>query len=104
MGQTGEAFLFFLTFSFIKKGKKRYNQTTKGTEQSQYTDEYRNNFESCHNNAPPFLCIPVNWSIGSGGYHPVMGTLPRVTTQYYYNSMDYDLQLKIEQMFVWMFA
>ena len=61
VGQTGGAFLFFLTFSFIKKGKKRYNQTTKGTEQSQYTDENRNNFESCHNNAPPFLCIPASW-------------------------------------------
>ena len=74
--QTGEAFLFLLTVSLIKKVQKRYNQTTKGTEQSQYTDEYRNNFESCHNNAPPFLCIPASRSIGSGGYHPVMGTLP----------------------------
>ena len=24
---------------------------------------------------PPFLCIPVNWSLDSGGYHPVMGLL-----------------------------
>ena len=71
--QTGEAFLFLLTISLIKKVQKRYNQTTKGTEQSQYTDEYRNNFESCHNNAPPFLCIPASRLVGSGGYHPVMG-------------------------------
>ena len=74
--QTGEAFLFLLTISLIKKVQKRYNQTTKGTEQSQHTDEYRNNFESCHNNAPPFLCIPASRLVGSGGYHPVMGTLP----------------------------
>ena len=41
---------------------------------------------------------------GSGGYHPVMGTLPRVTTQYYYNSLGYDLQLIIEHMFIWISA
>ena len=60
---TGEAFLFFPTISLIKKVQKRYNQTTKGTEQSQYTDENRNDFESCHNNAPPFLYSSklVNW-------------------------------------------
>ena len=76
VGQTGEAFLFLLFLSLFKKVQKRYNQSSKGTEQSQYTKEYRNNFESCHNNAPPYLCIPASRSIGSGGYHPVMGTLP----------------------------
>jgi len=32
--QTGEAFLFLLV-SLIEKGKKRYNQTSKGNEQAQ---------------------------------------------------------------------
>ena len=58
--QTGEAFLFILMLPFSKKVQNRYNQSSKGTEQSQYTNEYRNNFESCHNNAPPFLCIPAS--------------------------------------------
>jgi len=78
--QTGEAILFLLVLPFGKKVQKRYNKSTKGKEQSQYTDDCRNGFESCHNNAPPFLYIPENRSIGSGGYHPVMGTLSRVST------------------------
>ena len=28
---------------------------------------------------PPFLCIPVNWSLDSGGYHPVMGLLIEIS-------------------------
>jgi len=62
--QTGEAILFLLMLSFSKKVQKRYNKSTKGKEQSQYTDDCRNDFESCHNNAPPFLIYsgePVNW-------------------------------------------
>lgn len=58
--QTGEAFLFLLV-SLIEKGKKRYNQTSKGNEQAQNTYNYRNNLKSCHYNAPPFLCNPANW-------------------------------------------
>lgn len=58
--QTGEAFLFLLV-SLIEKGKKRYNQTSKGNEQAQNTYNYRNNLKSRHNNAPPFLCNPVFW-------------------------------------------
>ena len=58
--QTGEAFLFLLV-SLIEKGKKRYNQTSKGNEQAQNTYNYRNNLKSRHYNAPPFLCNPVFW-------------------------------------------
>ena len=31
VGQTGEAFLFLLILSLLKKVQKRYNQSTKGT-------------------------------------------------------------------------
>lgn len=71
--QTGEAILFLL-IPLIEKGKKRYNQTSKSKKQAQNPNNYWNNFESCHNNAPPFLC---NTAICCrlGGYHPVMCTL-----------------------------
>ena len=49
--QTGEAFLFLLV-SLIEKGKKRYNQTSKGNEQAQNTYNYRNTLKSRHYNAP----------------------------------------------------
>ena len=68
---TGEAFLFFLV-PLIEKGKKRYNQTPKGNEQTQYTYNYQNNFESCHNNAPPFLCNPAH-RYGLGRLPPCHG-------------------------------
>lgn len=82
--QTGEAFLFLLV-SLIEKGKKRYNQTSKGNEQAQNTYNYRNNLKSRHYNAPSPLplrsslnrCPPDTWrpsyviqfsGISSGGY------------------------------------
>ena len=45
--QTGQAFLFSLV-SLIEKGKQRNNQTTKGHQQGQYSNENRNDFISCH--------------------------------------------------------
>ena len=72
-----ERHFYFFLFSLMEIGKKCNDEAAKGIEQSQYTKEYRNYFESCHNNAPPFLIYSGEPGVlGSGGRHPVMGTLP----------------------------
>ena len=96
--QTGEAFLFLLV-SLIEKGKKRYNQTSKGHEQAQYTYNYRDNFESCHTNAPPFLCNPkIRYRLGR--LPPCHGYSSYVfTTQFYYTIYHKAYQLFLERLF-----
>lgn len=45
--QTGEA-LFFVLVPLVEKGKQRNNKAAKGNQQSQYANENRNDFISCH--------------------------------------------------------
>ena len=80
-----ERYFYFFLFSLIEKGKKCNDEAAKGIKQSQYTKEYRNYFESCHNNAPPFLIYSGKPGYqASGGRHPVRVLFPHICVRYYY--------------------
>ncbi len=75
--QTGGALFFSPVFPIsVEKGKQRHKQTSKGHQQSQYPYENRDNLISRHKRHLPSYVFRQAGFIGSGGYHPVMGTLP----------------------------
>ena len=75
--QTGGALFFSPVFPIsVEKGKQRHKQTSKGHQQSQYPYENRDNLISRHKRHIPSYVFRQAGFIGSGGYHPVMGTLP----------------------------
>ena len=75
--QTGEALFFSLVIPVsVEKGKQRHNQAAKGHQQSQYPGENRDDLISRHKRHLPSYVFRKAGFIGSGGCHPVMGTLP----------------------------
>ena len=77
MDQTGGALFFSLVLPIsVEKGKQRHNQAAKGYQQGQYPNKDRDNLISRHKRHLPSYVFRQAGSTGSGGYHPVMGTLP----------------------------
>ena len=75
--QTGGALFFSPVLPIsVEKGKQRHNQAAKGHQQSQYPYENRDDLISRHKRHLPSYVFRQAGFIGSGGYHPVMGTLP----------------------------
>ena len=75
--QTGGALFFSPVLPIsIKKGKQRHNQAAKRHQQSQYPNKNRDDLISRHKRHLPSYVFRQAGFIGSGGYHPVMGTLP----------------------------
>lgn len=73
--QTGGAFLFSL-IPLIEKGKQCNEQAPKGNQQANNPQENHNGLVVCHMHHLPSYVSGGPAFIGSGGYHPVMGTLP----------------------------
>ena len=75
--QTGGALFFSPVLPIsVEKGKQRHNQAAKGHQQSQYPYENRDDLISRHKRHLPSYVFRQAGFIGSGGYYPVMGTLP----------------------------
>ena len=67
---TGWALFFSLVVLVsVEKGKQRYNKTTKGNQQSQYTYENRNDFKCCHLRHLPSYVLRQTGHEVLGGYH-----------------------------------
>ena len=77
VGQTGGALFFSLVILIsVEKGKKRDNQAAGRHQQSQYPYENQDDLISRHKRHLPSYVFRQAGFIGSGGCHPVMGTLP----------------------------
>lgn len=75
--QTGGALFFSLVPISVEKGKQCNEQTAKGNQQADYPKKNHYDFICRHMHHLPSYVFRRTGFIGSGGYHPVMGTLPR---------------------------
>lgn len=80
--------LFFSLISLVEKGKQRNDQTARRYQQSQYPEENHNDFIIRHVRHLPSYVFRRTGFIGSGGYHPVMGTFCKSILSYHFTDFN----------------